>query len=1155
MAVVESRVSVWEALAGRAPGRPVGPADSGLWSAVVERLNPARARPVLRPGIERAELVSVRGVPYVMLRSPDSRGACYLRLSPEEWRLAELMDGSRTVARLVAEFARIAGRLAPDQVTRIVADLAGNRMLAELPLNAFRPLDRVHRRPWPLRLGRGLLAAAKGQRTVVADVDWLVDLAYRAGGRLLFTRVAAGLLGAVALAGLLLFGWTWWAGDESLFLTDGSYAAGAAVLVGLNVLALACHELGHALATKHAGRRVPAAGFLVYFGIPSVFVDTTDVWMAGRRARMLTTAAGPAAGLVLAGLAQLAGLLVPEWAPWTFKLAFAWYLNALFNLNPFLALDGYYLLMDWLEIPNLRARGLCYVLARLRRRPPSWAQLDREGRIVALYGTLAVLWVVIAVNLGWRIWTDRVAGLVLGLWWSGWPARLLLVAVIAGLAAPLVYLTAGWLARRVRRARARWAERRQRLDLPRRLDALRNSPLGRLPEAVLTELAQRAGWVWPRTGQQLVFAGAAQSSVFLVVEGAMEGRQPGDPAGLVRQRIGPGGMIGLANALTGAPAALDWHTAGTVLLGLPASAVVAGVGPLPGPPPTDRAEAEALFAEAPALRGLTAEDRLGLVAGARVSAVAAGDPVVLAGANDAVVVESGVIELPDGTQLRRGTLIGPAGEGEPGTVATARTPVRVWGLPAVTGLPLFLGTGGAAPRAPRAGTPGSAPRAGVHPDGGYPPLAAPPGPPPPGADPDVDRRFERKLWWLVLLLLLLALFSAAGNLVPGPAWAEMPSDRALLSAESGRVDAVVDGRSVRLAEGDRRYVSEGDQIRVRSRSRAVLTFRGGSTAVFCAGSRAMVGPLWSDGAGTVTPHGRLTLDTGRMLADTGSPSSAFAPLALLVDRTGGGVSNRGAARYAAWTRGIEVSTGQVRVAGVRQPENRRTLTCGGGTAPDGTGSSPTGTPGDPEPTEFGLPTPTPTPTPTPLPSQSPGAPGPTPTAADSTPTGTASTPTTTPPRTPPRTTPPPTTAAPTTPPRDTVGPTFSDVFAKPTSISRPSCSGNGIATIGGSVDDNVTPASDVHVSASWSFGGSEGGAVQLGRSGASFQGEVVVPYTRANNGGGPVRVDILAVDGAGNQSGTGLTITLEACGGTVTSRPGSETSEPLRDERRAGSSS
>lgn len=71
MTIVESRISVWEALAGRAPGQPLGPADPGLWTAVAERVNPAKARPMRRPGIEESKLVSVRGVPYTMLRSPD----------------------------------------------------------------------------------------------------------------------------------------------------------------------------------------------------------------------------------------------------------------------------------------------------------------------------------------------------------------------------------------------------------------------------------------------------------------------------------------------------------------------------------------------------------------------------------------------------------------------------------------------------------------------------------------------------------------------------------------------------------------------------------------------------------------------------------------------------------------------------------------------------------------------------------------------------------------------------------------------------------------------------------------------------------------------------------------------------------------------------
>src|SRR5262249_3407381 len=190
-----------------------------------------------------------------------------------------------TVARLVAEFAKLSGRLAPDQVTRVVADLAGNRMLAELPVDAFRPLGRVQRRPFPVRFGRGLLAAARGRRGVLANVDPLIGFLSRFAGRLLFPRVAAVVCGLIALSGLAVFCLSWIQADKQVFLTGDSYAVGAAVLLGLNVLALACHELGHALATKHAGRRGPAAGFLLYFCIPSGVVDTTDVRMAGRRAR------------------------------------------------------------------------------------------------------------------------------------------------------------------------------------------------------------------------------------------------------------------------------------------------------------------------------------------------------------------------------------------------------------------------------------------------------------------------------------------------------------------------------------------------------------------------------------------------------------------------------------------------------------------------------------------------------------------------------------------------------------------------------------------------------------------------------------------------------------------------------------------------------
>ncbi len=947
MTYVETRVSVWEALAGRPAGKPLHDGDPAVWTAVDEHLDPARATPVLRDDIECAPLTSARGVDYVMLRSPDAGAeARYLRLSPQEWQLAQLMDGSLTVARLVAEFARIAGRLAPGQVRRVVADLAANRMLAEPAVDAYPPPDDDRRRPWPARLGGALLAVARGRRMPAVDVDPLFSRLYRAGGRLLFTRTAAVVGGAVALAGLAVFVLTWLNGSQSIFLTGTSYVLGAVVLLLLNVVALACHEFGHGLATKHAGRRVPAAGVLLYFGIPSVFVDTSDAWMAGRRARLRVTAAGPLAGLVLAGAMQLIGLAVPALAPLAFKLAFLWYLNTLVNLNPFIALDGYYLLIDWLEIPNLRGRALSWVAARLRRRPPAFGALDGEGRLVALYGVVAVLWLAVAVNVAYRIWSDRVAGLITGLWHAGPGSKLLLLLVIAALLSPVLFLAAGRIVRRWRRHRMVVAERRREEDQPRRLEALRRSEFGRLPLPALTSLANRARWIRPASGTQLVIAGSAQSAVYVVVDGAMQGRLPGDPGGGIRHRVGPGGIVGLANALNGRPAALDWHTAGTTLLSLPPAVVSTVVGPMPGPPPADRAEAEALLDETPAFVGVGPDDRVGLIASALPLDLAPGAPVVLPGPTHAVIVESGVIAMPDGTELRRGTLIGPVGEGNPGAVAQTRTPTRLWVLPDASGVSSIVG--GTGHGGETAVLVGAAPVAGVHGGGGYPPVSPPPGPPPSGQDTAADARFEKRMLWLVLLLAFLAVSLTVSHLFPGPAWAEMPADRVLLTAERGGLTAVTDGRAVRLDAGDRRYVGERTVVQAGPGSAGRLTFTGGAAALLCAGSVVGVGPLaTSDG----TPAATLALTGGRLLADTAATSAAYEPLALVVQRAAGEVRTAGAAWFAADAAAVQVATGTVTAAGTSVPATGGTLTCGDGvpvTPPAGTPSeSPSAVPTGP----------------------------------------------------------------------------------------------------------------------------------------------------------------------------------------------------------------
>jgi putative peptide zinc metalloprotease protein len=295
-----------------------------------------------------------------------------------------------------------------------------------------------------------------------------------------------------------------------------------------------------------------------------------------------------------------------------------------------------------------------------------------------------------------------------------------------------------------------------------------------------------------------------------------------------------------------------------------------------------------------------------------------------------VVVESGVIAMPDGVELRRGTLVGPVGDGSPGMVAQTRTPVRLWVIPDASDLPPLVGATHRPPTSSPAVPGRTAPSSGVHPTGVYPPLAVPPGPPEGTEDPNVDRRFERRMWWLVLLVLLLALLLTAVNFRPGPAWAEMATNRVLLSVDDGLVYARIDNERVAIDEGERRYVAEGTQIEIPSRSVGRLTFQGGAAALLCGGADLKVGRLWTEGGRERVPSGTLIVDNGRVLADTTSVSGAYRPLALVVSRPTGDVTNAGAAWYSADPAAVTVSSGRVTVGGAQANATGSPLTCGDG---------------------------------------------------------------------------------------------------------------------------------------------------------------------------------------------------------------------------------
>src|SRR5262249_55580960 len=124
----------------------------------------------------------------------------------------------------------------------------------------------------------------------------------------------------------------------------------------------ALHESAHGLTCKHYGGEVHEIGFLLLFFMPCFYCNVSDAWLFKEKSKRLwVTFAGGYFELFVWALAVFVWrLTLPGSLPHylAFIVVTACGIQTLFNFNPLLKLDGYYLLSDWLEAPNLQPRAL-----------------------------------------------------------------------------------------------------------------------------------------------------------------------------------------------------------------------------------------------------------------------------------------------------------------------------------------------------------------------------------------------------------------------------------------------------------------------------------------------------------------------------------------------------------------------------------------------------------------------------------------------------------------------------------------------------------------------------------------------------------------------------------------------------------------------------
>ena len=317
------------------------------------------------------------------------------RFSPAAHHFIGLMDGERTVQQIWEAASTHLGDGAPtqDDAIRLLGQLhAADALLCDVPpdsMEVFRRYQRNERMLWRRRLWTPLalrFPLLDPDRFLRRTLPWVQPL-FGWFGMLLWLAVVG--TGAVLAASH----WT----DLTENIADRVLDPKNLVLLWfVYPVVKSLHELGHAYATRRWGGEVHEIGIMLLVFSPVPYVDASSAWgFRDKRKRMVVGAAGIAVELFLGALALFTWLAVEPGAVRAVAynvMLISGVSTLLFNGNPLLRFDGYYVLADAIEIPNLGSRSTQYLGYLFQRHvlgvkdAESPAHTGGERLWLALYG-------------------------------------------------------------------------------------------------------------------------------------------------------------------------------------------------------------------------------------------------------------------------------------------------------------------------------------------------------------------------------------------------------------------------------------------------------------------------------------------------------------------------------------------------------------------------------------------------------------------------------------------------------------------------------------------------------------------------------------------------------------------------------------------------
>ena len=324
----------------------------------------------------------------------------YKKLNKRSVHMWKLMDGQHSLYDILVDYLNTFHSPGADRLIDLVDELAEKGFLQNVEPQP-QPSTSAESESTENETDEKAPTGINHKRFLIQGIDeWLTKI-YTAFAWRLFTRTGKFLLAAIALSGFVAFLFVMFQNDYSLFRVRDSFIGGFVVIGLSHLFSIFIHKLGHALVVKSYHRHVRQAGFMMDHGFPTFFVDSSDIWLEPKGPRIHASMAGPYANFLVGSIASLVIIASPNTLIDSILFILAAWSNivAFFHLNPMLNLDGYFTLMDVMEIPQLRKRSIEFMRKDLWKKLWKRESFSKEEINYALFSILSFLWILIAARV------------------------------------------------------------------------------------------------------------------------------------------------------------------------------------------------------------------------------------------------------------------------------------------------------------------------------------------------------------------------------------------------------------------------------------------------------------------------------------------------------------------------------------------------------------------------------------------------------------------------------------------------------------------------------------------------------------------------------------------------------------------------------------